>query len=206
MTDCIADEQSLEDLGLAGESAHDGMFKSARNIQNNLDEHNLLQLLLAEGSVPADHMVRVDQKLQDCRGYDLVVCGHSLGAGTAALLTMMLRPRWPGVHCYAYSPPGGLLSENAAMSTCDYITSVILGDDFIGRLSMRSMELLKDEMVECLAHSSVPKHKVRHHSLSMQSERFALTTVVVLYLGCGSDCHRRGLGLMWHAANVSHCR
>jgi len=34
--------------------------------------------------------------------YDLIVCGHSLGAGVAAILSMLLKPDY-------FSPPGGLL-------------------------------------------------------------------------------------------------
>jgi hypothetical protein len=43
------------------------------------------------------------------QGYDLVLVGHSLGAGTAAILAILLQQEYPGLHCYAYSPPGGLL-------------------------------------------------------------------------------------------------
>jgi len=43
------------------------------------------------------------------RDYDVVVVGHSLGAGTAAILAILLRQEYPRLHCYAYSPPGGLL-------------------------------------------------------------------------------------------------
>lgn len=41
--------------------------------------------------------------------YGLVIVGHSLGAGTAAILSFLLRPQYPTLHCYSYSPPGGLL-------------------------------------------------------------------------------------------------
>nr|DBA20252.1 TPA: hypothetical protein GDO54_015964 [Pyxicephalus adspersus] len=42
--------------------------------------------------------------------YRLVIVGHSLGAGAAALLAIMLRSSFPTLKCYAFSPPGGLLS------------------------------------------------------------------------------------------------
>lgn len=41
--------------------------------------------------------------------YGLVIVGHSLGAGTAAILSFLLRPQYPTLECYSYSPPGGLL-------------------------------------------------------------------------------------------------
>ena len=45
-----------------------------------------------------------------CQGYRLVVTGHSLGAGVAAIVGFMLRPRFPDLKVWAFSPPGGLLS------------------------------------------------------------------------------------------------
>jgi len=41
--------------------------------------------------------------------YELVLVGHSLGAGAAAILAIMLQQEYEDLHCYAYSPPGGLL-------------------------------------------------------------------------------------------------
>lgn len=46
--------------------------------------------------------------------YGLVIVGHSLGAGTAAILSFLLRPQYPTLRCYAYSPPGGLLRSASA--------------------------------------------------------------------------------------------
>lgn len=41
--------------------------------------------------------------------YKLVITGHSLGAGTASLLAILLRNSFPTLQCYSFSPPGGLL-------------------------------------------------------------------------------------------------
>ena len=40
------------------------------------------------------------------QGYQLVITGHSLGAGVASVLALLLRPEYPRLICYAYSPPG----------------------------------------------------------------------------------------------------
>ena len=39
----------------------------------------------------------------------LVCVGHSLGAGAAAILAIMLRQEYPNTRCFAFSPPGGTL-------------------------------------------------------------------------------------------------
>ena len=41
--------------------------------------------------------------------FDIVCVGHSLGAGTATILDIMLKQEFPNTKCFAYSPPGGLL-------------------------------------------------------------------------------------------------
>ena len=41
--------------------------------------------------------------------FDIVCVGHSLGAGTASILAIMLRQEFPRTRCFAYSPPGGTL-------------------------------------------------------------------------------------------------
>ena len=42
-------------------------------------------------------------------GYKLLIIGHSLGAGVAALIAFLLREQYPQLYCYSFSPPGGLL-------------------------------------------------------------------------------------------------
>ena len=41
--------------------------------------------------------------------FGLVCVGHSLGAGTASILAIMLKQNYPATRCFAFSPPGGLL-------------------------------------------------------------------------------------------------
>ena len=38
--------------------------------------------------------------------YRLVIVGHSLGAGVASILAILLKDYFPDLICYAYSPPG----------------------------------------------------------------------------------------------------
>ncbi len=43
--------------------------------------------------------------------YNVVVTGHSLGAGVAAILSLLMHdlPQYKQLRCYAFSPPGGLI-------------------------------------------------------------------------------------------------
>lgn len=54
------------------------------------------------------------QASPELQSYELVVVGHSLGAGIASLLALLLRPMFPKLRCFAFSPPGCVMSENAA--------------------------------------------------------------------------------------------
>ena len=75
-----------------------GMVQSAEYIYNKIKSEDLLGL--AYNSRPDLGTTK----------YPLVCTGHSLGAGTAALLAILLRDReYPDVTCYAFSPPGGLI-------------------------------------------------------------------------------------------------
>ena len=65
--------------------------------------------------------------------YELVIVGHSLGAGTAAILAILMQQQFPALHCYAFSPPGGLVSAPCAEETKSFITSLVVGKDVVPR-------------------------------------------------------------------------
>lgn len=57
--------------------AHEGILNSARAVQQHLKQHGILdKLLLGTGS---SHPGQHHKLLPDCRGWHLVVTGHSLG-------------------------------------------------------------------------------------------------------------------------------
>ena len=74
-----------------------GMVQAAVYIRTKLREESVLEKAFARD--PARGTER----------YDLVLVGHSLGAGTAAILAILLKEHHPNLSCFAYSPPGGLL-------------------------------------------------------------------------------------------------
>ncbi|EIE20387.1 alpha/beta-hydrolase [Coccomyxa subellipsoidea C-169] len=91
------------------------------------------------------------QRKLDCRDWRLVLTGHSLGAGAAALMALHLSGRFPNVHCWALSPPGGLMSTNLSRLVEPFVTSVIVGKDVVPRVSVVNLGRLIDQMVTSLA-------------------------------------------------------
>ncbi|KAK2117119.1 hypothetical protein P7K49_004005, partial [Saguinus oedipus] len=93
--------------------------------------------------------------------YRLVIVGHSLGGGAAALLATMLRAAYPQVRCYAFAPPRGLWSGSGHKALHEYsrsfIVSLVLGKDVIPRLSVTNLEDLKRRILRVIAHCSKPK-------------------------------------------------
>ena len=69
--------------------------------------HNHAILSISLSLSPYGYMsTRVYPLPPSCKGYHLVLTGHSLGAGVASLLAVLFKPKHPTLHCYAYSPPG----------------------------------------------------------------------------------------------------
>ena len=74
---------------------HKGMVQAAIYIRSKLEEERLIQRA---------QLHNIERKTDQ---FGLVIVGHSLGAGTAAILSILLKPHYPTLLCYSYSPPGG---------------------------------------------------------------------------------------------------
>nr|XP_045000297.1 diacylglycerol lipase-beta isoform X2 [Jaculus jaculus] len=144
LTDLSAESESLElDTDMEDCVAHKGISQAARYIYRRLINDGILSQ--AFSIVPE---------------YRLVLVGHSLGAGAAALLAIMLRSAYPQVRAYAFSPPRGLLSKSLYEFSKDFIVSLVLGMDVIPRLSVTNMEDLKKRILRVIAHCNKPKYKI----------------------------------------------
>ncbi|KAJ3072771.1 hypothetical protein HK102_006162, partial [Quaeritorhiza haematococci] len=62
--------------------------------------------------------------------------------------------------CFCYEPPGSILSEHAAEYFESFVTSVILGDDLVPRLSRNAMDILKCHISELLYRCDYPKWQI----------------------------------------------
>ncbi|XP_057604526.1 diacylglycerol lipase-beta isoform X2 [Hippopotamus amphibius kiboko] len=126
--------------------AHKGISQAARYVYRRLINDGILS-----------------QAFSIAPEYRLVIVGHSLGAGAAALLAIMLRNPYPQVRCYAFSPPRGLLSKSLYEYSKTFIVSLVLGKDVIPRLSVTNLEDLKRRILRVIAHCNKPKYKILLH-------------------------------------------
>ncbi|KAI8641771.1 hypothetical protein BD408DRAFT_403133 [Parasitella parasitica] len=89
-----------------------------------------------------------------------IITGHSLGAGTAAVLTMMVvdhieqlrelsnNPEFK-VHCYSYAPVASV-SHDLSERYKDHIDSFVCHDDLVGRLSYGTASCAKELIMDSL--------------------------------------------------------
>lgn len=87
----------------------------------------------------------------------MTLVGHSLGAGTASILAVLLRQEYPDLLCFSYAPPGGLLSIPVQEYTQEFIISVVLGKDVVPRIGLRQMESLRADLINAIKRSVDPK-------------------------------------------------
>ena len=69
----------------------------------------------------------------------------------------MLREKYPQLYCYAYSPPGGLLSPDAVEESKKFTTSIVVGKDVIPRLGTAQLEYFRSDLLYLLENSTAPK-------------------------------------------------
>lgn len=176
VTDVLADCQSLEEAGLewgfdgSNVQAHQGMLEAALHVRRFLHRWNLLRPMM---------MMKEEDDGTRSSFPHLKVVGHSLGAGMAILLTLMLRAEFPNVMCFAYSPPGCVLRRRRTKESFakekktnhvyhpksddrgfERMTSVIVGKDVIARSSIASYHRLRNQVLVLLAQSKVNKHVI----------------------------------------------
>uniref|UniRef100_A0A1D2A505 sn-1-specific diacylglycerol lipase n=1 Tax=Auxenochlorella protothecoides TaxID=3075 RepID=A0A1D2A505_AUXPR len=101
--------------------------------------------------------VRTLLRQESGRTMKLAVTGHSLGAAVACMLSFQLHQECPDLHCWAFCPPGGLMSWNLSVISRRFCTSLVVGKDAISRLSFNTVKRMVDEMVVCLARCRRPK-------------------------------------------------
>ena len=122
---------------------HIGILNTAENIYRKIKDELLLEKAFEFNS-----------------NYQLMITGHSLGAGVAAILGLKFLKEYPDLKCICYSPPGGLMTQNLINLTKSFVLTVILGDDIVPRLSLRSIHSLKANILKEIYESELPKYKI----------------------------------------------
>lgn len=124
------------DVNFEGYSTHFGTAEAARWFLNH-------------------EMGTIKKCLQKHEGYRLRLVGHSLGASTASLLAMMLRKKSATELGFDPStvtavgiatPP--CVSKELAESCCDFVSTVVMQDDIVPRLSVASLARLRNEIIQ----------------------------------------------------------
>uniref|UniRef100_A0A8C3AIG3 Diacylglycerol lipase-beta n=1 Tax=Cyclopterus lumpus TaxID=8103 RepID=A0A8C3AIG3_CYCLU len=150
LTDLSAECENLPIEGVSGACyAHKGMCQAASYIYKKLVNDGIL-----------------NQAFTIAPEYKLVVTGHSLGAGTASLLAILLRNSFPTLQCYSFSPPGGLLSNSLAPFSPVFLFAVSSPSSFLicllflSRLSIPNMEDLKRKILKIVSNCNKPKYRI----------------------------------------------
>ena len=93
---------------------------------------------------------KIEEAVAANPGYKIYLVGHSLGGGTAAMLTMMLRESggiFTDVECVAIACPACMTLE-LAKSCAGYVTTVVHGADVIPTISPGSADALRDVVAQ----------------------------------------------------------
>ncbi|XP_063790533.1 diacylglycerol lipase-beta isoform X1 [Pseudophryne corroboree] len=144
LTDLSADCENLHKDEVEGDCySHKGITQTANYIYRRLINDGIL-----------------NQAFTIAPEYKLVIVGHSLGAGAASVLAIQLRNSFPTLKCYAFSPPGGLLSKALADYSKSFIVSIIVGKDLVPRLSLPNMEDLKSRILRMVVNCIRPKYQI----------------------------------------------
>lgn len=128
--------------------SHRGITRAATNVLQKLRQERILDRAFN---------CRPDLGSQD---YNLILCGHSLGAGVSAILGILMRDQYPTLKAYLYSPPGGLLSLPAVEYTKQFATGIILGNDCVARLGIAQLERLRYHVLLSLKSSNQSTGKI----------------------------------------------
>ena len=144
ITDLVANPEPIQLPEPRAYSVHKGMLRTAEQIRDQLKEGHILDRAFSRGA-----------------GYNLVIVGHSLGAGCAAILGLLLRePDYPDLRCYCYSPPGTVIDEQGAAFTEEFVTSTTLGHDLVSHSSIHTFTSLKEDLARAIEQSRKPKYRI----------------------------------------------
>eukprot|EP01038_Epipyxis_sp_PR26KG_P009971 gene9971-13411_t len=167
VTDVIVEPMELTSVGMewgfdgTDRWAHCGMLKSAVNIRKELNKSQILQKLLSPTSFSTDSITSpLKTTGHFYSNYQLVITGHSLGAGIASLLALTLRNEFPNVNCCVFGTPATVLDRKSSIEFSSFITTVVLDSDMISRMSVNSLCGIRNDILDSISRAKVNKMQI----------------------------------------------
>ncbi|KAF9446738.1 alpha/beta-hydrolase, partial [Macrolepiota fuliginosa MF-IS2] len=147
----------------------------------------MLRMAKAMGNVGKPVHVAVQDALYQNPGFELVLCGHSLGAGVAAILGMMWAdvstcltvassglPSGRRVSVYCFAPPA-LIDSTLGRLAQNMITSIVNSNDVVGRLSLGTVRDLRNAAL-WLCEAEEGKHKYGQNGEKLHEDGYSAVT------------------------------
>ncbi|KAL7126684.1 hypothetical protein ABFS83_14G204000 [Erythranthe nasuta] len=136
VTDIISSSHEENEITFEGYSTHFGTAEAARWFMSH-------------------EIATIRDCLEKHKGFRLRLVGHSLGGATASLLAIMLRQKSfkelgfsPDIITAVGIATPPCVSKELAESCSDFVTTAVMQDDMIPRLSVASLTRLRNEIVE----------------------------------------------------------
>lgn len=163
ITDMYARVGPLDAYGYPGHYTHAGILANAVHLRKDILSRGIVAKFLA--SHP---------------DYYIQLVGHSLGAGTSAVLTLILKDDFPGVvrRCVCMAPPlavDPVLAQSAAVR--HMITTIIYDHDIIPQLGLRNLFQMKTNMVSLFNHAAPRKWQIMRASFARQHSKMFMADV-----------------------------
>lgn len=151
-------EELPEDIPDADRTyTHYGMLRTARSLFRDLQEGTRKDLFWDFAMAHCATNATALGGSLGVRDWNIVVCGHSMGAGAGAILSVLLRKVFPKTRAFLYAVPM-LFDAETAEWTKAFMTTVVYNDDVVPRLSLANVARLRDEMTD--AYSSVAEERL----------------------------------------------
>jgi len=155
---CMLNGDAIIETGLQGADlhVHSGVFRATNFILSELAESRILEQIIL-GEAPTAGSVALPSTASECKGWQLVLTGHSLGAGVAAALSLHLRRKFPTLKVWCIEPPGGVLSPKLCEITKAWTYSTVHHCDLFCRLSGPALLKLRSDMMDALTSCKLNK-------------------------------------------------
>ena len=154
-----------------GRYAHGGMLDAAMAIREFLRTSTALSAayqLLGKMSSPSDHSgslyTSIDHHIHaplnggnQHNDVNLVLVGHSLGAGIAAILAKLMRATYPDLKCYGYGMPGAVMDTLTSNECNEYVFNLSHHNDIVPSLSLPAVSKLRYEILDAICRAKVNK-------------------------------------------------